>query len=443
MNISRLHLCSLAMFFATVTGTGAEVPGGMKFIKGGTYRPIFLQESVERQIHDYYLDERQVTNEEFLQFVQKNPGWRRSSIPRIFADEQYLAKWAGDVELGPDADPGAPVTGISWFAARAYLASVGKRLPNLDEWEYAARADESTTDATKDPNFAAKLLTWYSRPTPARMPRADAAPADVYGLHGMHGVVWEWINDFNNSMDTGEGRSGGEIERELYCAGGSIALVDKTDYAAFMRQALRTSLRASFTMASLGFRGAWSADTVLPTVTQNTEITHALPPGSIYQLGGVWRNQRDETVALRALGGKWQVICMGYTFCKAACPRISAIMRNIERDLSEEAKARTTFTFASFDPKDDTPAQLAKHAKESHLEHWNFLTSDEASVMELAAVLGIKYEPYDGGIAHTNAVILLNPAGEIVARIDGLGASPDPLIQALEQQALPTDKPRR
>lgn len=448
MNTLGLHLRLTALLFlvpATIatSATEVEAPQGMKFIEGGDYRPIFLQESALRPVANYWLDETPVTNQEFLEFVRQNPGWRRSTVPSIFADEHYLAHWQGDLELGPNADPDAPVTGVSWFAARAYLSSLGKRLPTLDEWEYAARADEHTADATKDPAFSAKLLGWYSRPTPPILPKAAAAAADIHGIRGLHGVVWEWVSNFNNAMDTGEGRSGGEIERDLYCAGGSASMVDKTDYAAFMRYAMRTSLRASFTMASLGFRGAWSPETAISQEALPSSAHTALPPASIYQLGGIWRNQQDKVVPLRSLEGHWQVICMGYTLCKAACPRITAIMRSIEREISSDAKARTQFTFASFDPESDTPEQLAKHAQSSGLEHWNFLTSDSASVLELAAILGIKYEPYEGGIAHTNAVILLNPQGEIVSRIDGLGASIDPLVQALEEQAPPTDKPRR
>ncbi len=429
--ISLALLVTLAL---PCSGAAGGAPPGMKRIDGGSYRPLVVKDAPVRQVAAFHLDETAVTNGQFLEFVRKHPGWRRSKVPRVLADVQYLAHWAGDLELGPRAPLDAPVTGVSWFAARAYLASVGKRLPSTDEWEFAARADETSADATGRPDFAARLLAWYARPAAATLPVVTSLTPDVHGIRGLHGATWEWVRDFNNALDTGEGRTGGAIERDLFCAGGSASQVNRTDYAAFMRHALRTSLRASFSTSSLGFRGAWSEDTA--TVAGEGSAA-SLPPGSIWQLGGVWRNQRGEPVPLPALGGKWQVLCMGYTSCAYACPRITAIMQAIERSLSPAAAARTQFTFASFDSVRDTPEHLLAHARTARLERWNFLTADAESVLELAAVLGVKYEPYEGDFAHSNVVFVLNPAGEIVVRLEGLSASPDPAVRVLENSASP------
>jgi formylglycine-generating enzyme required for sulfatase activity len=57
-------------------------------------------------------------------------------------------------------------------------------------------------------------------------------------------------------MVTGESRADAGLERDLFCGAGSVGAKDASDYAAFMRLALRSSLRANNTTTALGFRCA-------------------------------------------------------------------------------------------------------------------------------------------------------------------------------------------
>jgi formylglycine-generating enzyme required for sulfatase activity len=80
--------------------------------------------------------------------------------------------------------------------------------------------------------------------------------SNAYGVCGLHGLVWEWVDDFNTAMVTGESRADGGLDRDLFCGAGAAGARDTGDYAAFMRQALRSSLNANNTTSSLGFRCA-------------------------------------------------------------------------------------------------------------------------------------------------------------------------------------------
>lgn len=250
------HLLAI-LFGCLLTVAAAEVP--MARIEGGNYKRPLEKSGQTRQVATFLLDIRQVTNAEFLAFVTAHPEWQRSRVNRLFADSGYLRHWAGDAELGPLAPPGVPVTNVSWFAARAFLKDQGKRLPTLDEWEFVARADEQRPDATADPDFRKRILEWYSRPSPEVLPLAESMPANVYGVRGMHGLVWEWTSNFVASMSGGESRSDGSPDGPLFCGGGATDPNQAIEYADFMRIAFRSSLQGTFCLGGLGFRGAKDA----------------------------------------------------------------------------------------------------------------------------------------------------------------------------------------
>jgi sulfatase modifying factor 1 len=198
-----------------------------------------------------------VTNGEFLEFVRDNPRWRRSQVKRLFADETYLAHWADDLDLGEDtAAARRPVRFVSWFAAKACAAWKGRRLPTTAEWEYAAGAGFDQLDGAKDAEFARALQRWYSTPAAAVLPPVGAGRTNFFGLHDLHGLLWEWTSDFNSALVTGDARGDTGIERQLFCAGGSLDAKDRSDYPAFMRFGLRSSLKAAYALGTLGFRCA-------------------------------------------------------------------------------------------------------------------------------------------------------------------------------------------
>ena len=232
-------------------------------IPAGSYTPLYIKDAETRKVEAFLIDTQPVTNAEFLEFVRVNPKWRRSQVKRLFADDAYLKHWGGDIDLGPNAAQIAdsPVTQVSWFAARAYLKSKGKRLPTEDEWEFVGCADENRVDASRDKEFTGRLLEWYSKPTPKVLPSTNDATPNFHGVRAMHGYTWEWVRDFNNSMVTGESRADSGLDRNLFCAGGALGTADPHNYAAFMRYAFRSSLKGNYTVSNLSFRGAKSIPT--------------------------------------------------------------------------------------------------------------------------------------------------------------------------------------
>ena len=195
---------------------GGKSSAKMLFVKGGYYCPLFKSDfdSSKQFINSFYIDAHPVTNEEYLKFVKANPEWRRSNEKTIFADANYLKKWESDVVLGNKVKNNEPVTDVSWFAANAYCKWVGKRLPTVAEWEYAA------------------------------------SKTDIINISKNQSYFYEWTFDFNET----------NIQASSICGGAGSSASNPKDYPAFLRFSLRNTLKANYSMDDLGFRCAAGID---------------------------------------------------------------------------------------------------------------------------------------------------------------------------------------
>ncbi|WP_200815205.1 formylglycine-generating enzyme family protein [Amphiplicatus metriothermophilus] len=130
-----------------------------------------------------------------------------------------------------------PVINVSWDDAQAYVRwlseKTGKayRLPSEAEWEYAARAGATTPFATgmaitpDQANFNGEH-PYIGEPGLFRkqtVPVGRFAP-NAFGLHDMHGNVWEWVADcwthsHAGAPTDGAAREGGDCARRVLKGG--------------------------------------------------------------------------------------------------------------------------------------------------------------------------------------------------------------------------------
>lgn len=234
----------------------AERSDSLARVAGASFRSVMPADK-ERgpvTVADFRLARTPVTNGDFLDFVRRQPQWRRGTAPALFADAGYLRHWAGPLALGT-ADPRQPVVQVSWFAAQAYCEAQGARLPTWHEWEWAAAADEKLADARADPAWRQRMLKWYAE-TGGALQRVGQGTPNRYGIHDLHGLVWEWVEDFGAMMVSGDNREQGDPDLMKFCGTGALSMEQKENYAVLMRIAMLSSLKAAYTTANVGFRCA-------------------------------------------------------------------------------------------------------------------------------------------------------------------------------------------
>ena len=167
-------------------------------------------DSDERPVHEveisrgFWLGKYEVTQGEWEAVMGSNP-----------------SRYTGDARR--------PVEQISWNDVQGFIAKLNDaagsdvyRLPTEAEWEYACRAGTTTAYGyqVRDPNPSLGDYAWYSgNNSPSGTKVVGGKKPNDWGLHDMHGNVWEWVQDwygrnyYNNSPrvdppgpDTGSGR---------------------------------------------------------------------------------------------------------------------------------------------------------------------------------------------------------------------------------------------
>ncbi len=157
-----------------------------------------------------------------------------------------------------------PVINVSWNDAQAYVGwlsqATGKkyRLPSEAEWEYAARAEITTTYTFGDSITKEQANFFRLEPNVGVRP-VGSYPANAFGLHDVHGNVWEWVQDcWNDSYQ------GAPIDGSAWITGDCTKRVERGgswfDEAQILRSASRHRNSVVGRFVSLGFRVARTLD---------------------------------------------------------------------------------------------------------------------------------------------------------------------------------------
>lgn len=187
---------------------------------------------------DFYMGQTEVTVAQFRRFVEASgyvPESMADATGGYGYDAQHVAQRQGKQDAFAGRDPkyswlnpgftqteNDPVVNVTWHDAVAMAKWLSQtegrtyRLPTEAEWEYACKAGTSTRyhhgdspeqvgrvgnvfDQAAAPHwpewqrFAIPMNDGYAFTAPA-----GSYPANAFGLHDMHGNVWEWTADWHD-----------------------------------------------------------------------------------------------------------------------------------------------------------------------------------------------------------------------------------------------------
>jgi formylglycine-generating enzyme required for sulfatase activity len=210
--MTRLFSIALVAAFVTLAGDAVHAQQkdppdppknftnniGMKFvwIPPGNFMMGSPKEEKERQDNEtqhkvtltkgFYMGVYAVTQEQYETVMGKNPS--------AFKGEKNL-----------------PVETVSWEDCQKFIKKLRDkdkkpyRLPTEAEWEYACRAGTKTpfhfgeTISTDQANYVGDFIygngkkgVYRKKTTPV-----GSFPANAWGLHDMHGNVWQWCQDWH------------------------------------------------------------------------------------------------------------------------------------------------------------------------------------------------------------------------------------------------------
>jgi formylglycine-generating enzyme required for sulfatase activity len=197
--------------------------------------------------------------------------------------EVTFAQWDACVaEAGCTHKPGdeswgrgrRPVINVSWDDARQFVAWLAKktgkpyRLPTEAEWEYAARGITRASDPHppfstgptinyKQANYDANFKYGNGPQGLYRQKTLDVGslPRNAFGLHDMHGNVWEWVEDCYKDSYAGAPTDGTAVTSRT-CGLRILRGGSWNYYPQLLRSAYRYATAGSLRVEYAGFRVA-------------------------------------------------------------------------------------------------------------------------------------------------------------------------------------------
>ena len=182
----------------------------------------------------FYLGKFEVTQEQWQSIMHTNPSnWKGTNLP---------------------------AERISWDDCQIFAAKLGEKvpgyrfsLPTEAQWEYACRAGTTTEYSCGDTDTNLLDFAWFVPAANRTTHPVGEKKPNPWGLHDIHGNVWEWCQDWYGPYP------GGELTDPTGPATGSSRVIRGGSWShrsSDLTSAFRLKFRSDFRFLSIGARMA-------------------------------------------------------------------------------------------------------------------------------------------------------------------------------------------
>jgi protein SCO1/2 len=149
-------------------------------------------------------------------------------------------------------------------------------------------------------------------------------------------------------------------------------------------------------------------------------------------------DQDGQPVSLHDYHGRVVALDFIYTSCRTTCPLLTAALRAVQDGLGPDFGKRAALISITVDPATDSPEVLRAFGQTwgADFSGWTFLTGRPQDIAAVAAGYAVYIERTDDGVAHTEAIVLIDRRGQLRS-VFGLRADPQAILakaQALARE---------